>query len=81
LGLGGEITGGWRIKYKGKFNVSSSSNTAIVMRLKRIRWADYIARMEDLRNECKVLIWNPQRKKPRCILEDSVTMDLKNTVY
>ena len=53
----------------------------ILIKPRRLRWADHVARMEEDRSAFKILTGTPARKRrlgrPRCIWEDNIRMDLK----
>jgi hypothetical protein len=46
-----------------------------------MRWASHVARIGEIRNECKVLLEAPEGKRPlatrRSRWEDNIKMDLK----
>ena len=52
-----------------------------VIKSRRLRWAGHIARMEDGRGVCKVLVGKPERKRPlgrpRRRWENNIKMDLE----
>jgi hypothetical protein len=49
--------------------------------MRRLRWADHVARMEEGRRAFKILIGKLARKRllwrPKCTWEDYIRMDLK----
>ena len=51
------------------------------LKSRRLRWAGHVARTEEFRNECKVLVGRPEGKRslgrPRRRWEDNIKMDLK----
>jgi hypothetical protein len=50
------------------------------MKLKRIRWAGHVARMEEKRNAYRIFMGKPERKrplgKPRRRWKDNIRMDV-----
>jgi hypothetical protein len=58
-----------------------SSNILRVIKSRRLGWAGYVARMEELRSALKILTGTPAAKrplgKPRRRWEDNIRMDLK----
>ena len=54
-----------------------------MIKSRRLRWADHVARMEDGRSAFKILTGKPTGKKPlgwpRRSWDDSIRMDLKET--
>jgi hypothetical protein len=55
----------------------------MVIKSKRIRWAGHEARMENLRNAYKILVWKREGKRPhgspRHRWEDNIRVDLRET--
>jgi hypothetical protein len=47
----------------------------------RIRWTEHVAWMEKMRNVCRILVVNPDGKRPqgthRCRWKDIIKMDLR----
>ena len=47
-----------------------------------MRWAGHVARMEDGRGVCRVMVGKPEGKRPlwrpRCRWEDNIKMDLQD---
>jgi hypothetical protein len=65
LGLRGEVAGKWRKLHNEELNDLYSSPSIIrVIKLRRMRWAWYIARMGDRRGVYKVLVKKIEAKKP-----------------
>jgi hypothetical protein len=60
-------------------NLYSSPN--IIIKSRRMRWTGNAARMEEIRNRCKVLVEKPEGKGPlggpRRRWEDNIKMDLR----
>jgi hypothetical protein len=60
-----EVTGGWRkLHNKQLHNFYFSPNIIRMIKLRRISWAGHIAHMGEMRNAYKILIGNPQGKRP-----------------
>ena len=59
----------------------SSPNIIRNLKLRRLRWAEHVAHMEESRNEYRVLVGKPEGKRPlgrpRRRWEDNIKMDLK----
>ena len=62
-------------------DVYASPNIVRVIKSRRLRWAGYVARMEEGRGVHKVLVGKPEGKRPlgrlRCRWEDNIKMDLQ----
>jgi hypothetical protein len=58
-----------------------SPNVVRVVKLRRLRWAGHVARMEEGRSSFKILTGTPAEKRPlgspRLRWEDNIRMDLK----
>jgi hypothetical protein len=52
-----------------------------MIKLKAVRWAEHVARMEEKRYACRVFVGKPEGKRPlgrpRRRLEDNLKIDLK----
>jgi hypothetical protein len=52
-----------------------------VIKSRRIRWAEHVARIRDRRIAYRVLVGRPERKRPlgrlRCRWEDNIKIDLQ----
>jgi hypothetical protein len=59
-----EVAGGWRIMYEELHNLCMSPNIIRVMKSRRMRWAEHVARMGDMRNAYKVLVGKHEWKRP-----------------
>jgi hypothetical protein len=75
------VNGVWRIKYNDElYNIHKEPSTVKVIKIVRLKWLGYIARMED-NAPCKKITSQPEgsRKKARPKLRwlDSVLKDLK----
>ena len=76
------IFGEWRKLHNEELNsLYSSPNTVRVIKSRRMRWAGYVARMEEGRGVHKVLVGKPEGKRPlgrpRRRWEDNIMMDLE----
>ena len=61
-----KITGEWRKLLNAELHALYSSPNIIIRNLKsrRLRWAGHIARMEQFRTAYRVLVGNPECKRP-----------------
>jgi hypothetical protein len=60
-----KVTGEWRKLYNEELHtLYSSPNIIRQTKSRRLRWAEHVARMEEERNVCKVLIGKSERKSP-----------------
>ena len=76
------VTGEWRKLHNEELNdLYSSPNIVRVIKLRRMRWAGHVARMEEGRGVHKVLVGKPKGKRqlgrPRRRWEDNIKMDLQ----
>jgi hypothetical protein len=65
------VIGGWRkLHNEGLHNFFSLASIISMIKLKRMRWARHVERMEEKRNAYRILVGNPEKKrpliKPRC---------------
>jgi len=76
-----EVTGEWRKLRKEELNdLYSSPNIVLVIKSRRMRWAEYVARMGDRSGVYSVLVGKPERKRPpvpRLRWEDNIKLDLQ----
>jgi hypothetical protein len=77
-----EVTGGWRKLHNEELhNLYSSSRIIRMMKSRRMRWAGNVARMGTKRNIYRILVGNPERKRPLGRLRrrwvDNIKIDLK----
>jgi hypothetical protein len=77
-----EVRGEWRKLQKTKLNdLYASVNIVRVIKSRRIRWAEHVARMGERRGLFRILLGKHERKKllwrPRRSWEDNVKMDLQ----
>jgi len=78
-----EVTGDWRILHNEEINVLySSPNIVRVIKLRRMRWAGHVARMDEKREVYRVLVRNPEGKRPlgrpRRRWVNNIRMDLQD---
>jgi hypothetical protein len=59
------VTGGWRKLHNEELhNLYSSPNIIRMIKSRRLRWAGHVARMGEKRNACKILVREPEGKRP-----------------
>jgi hypothetical protein len=59
-----EVAGGWRTQYNDELhNLYTSLSIIRVIKSGRMRWAGHVASMCEMRNENKILVGKPERKK------------------
>ena len=78
----GEVTGEWSKLHNEELNdLYSSPNIVRVIKLRRIKWVEHVARMGYRRGLFSVLVGKPERKRPlgrpRRRWEDNIKMDLQ----
>jgi hypothetical protein len=78
------VTGGWRKLHNEELhNLYSSPSIIRMIKSRRMRWAEHVARMGEKRNAYtrRILVGKPEEKRPpgrsRCRWEDNIKMDLK----
>jgi len=60
-----EVTGEWRRLHNEELNdLYSSSNSVRVIKSRRIRWADHVARFGEERELYRILLGKPEGRKP-----------------
>jgi hypothetical protein len=60
-----EVTGGWRKLHNEQLhNLYSSSSIIRMIKPRRMRWAGFVARIEKKRNAYRILVGNPEGKRP-----------------
>jgi hypothetical protein len=79
-----EVTGEWRKLHSRELhNLYSSPDIIRQIKSRRMRWAGHMARMEEGRNVCRVLVGKPEGKRPlerpRRRWEDGLKIDLRET--
>jgi hypothetical protein len=77
-----EVTGEWRKLHSEKLRILySSPNIIRQIKSSRMRWAGHVTRMREERNVCKILMGNPEGKRPlgrtRHRWLDGIRMDLR----
>ena len=76
-----KITGEWRKLYNIELHALYSSPNIISDLKSRLRWTEHVARMDQSRNEYRVLEGKPERKRPlgrpKRRWEDNIRMDLR----
>jgi len=77
-----EVTGEWRKLQNGELNdLNSSFNILRVIKSRRMRCVGHVARMGEGRGVYRVLVGNPEEKKPvgrpKLRWEDNIKMDLQ----
>jgi hypothetical protein len=59
------VTGDWRELHNEELhNLYSSPNIIRMIKSRRNRWAGYVARMGETRNACRILVGQPEGKRP-----------------
>jgi hypothetical protein len=79
-----EVTGEWRkLHIEELHNLYSSPDIIRQVKLRRMRWAGHVARIGEERKLYKVLVGNPEGKRPlgrrSRRWEDGIRMDLRET--
>jgi hypothetical protein len=79
----GEVTGEWRDVHNEELNyLYSSPNIFRVIKSRRMRCAEHVARLVERRGAYRVLVGKPEGKRslgrPRCRWKDNIKMDLKD---
>ena len=60
-----EVTGKWRKLHNEEINdLYTSSNIIRVIKLRRMRWAEHVARIGERRDVYRVLVGKPEGKRP-----------------
>ena len=77
-----EVTREWRKLRNEELNgLYCSPNIVRAIKVRRMRWAGYVARMGERRGVCRVLVGKPEGKRslgrPRHRWENNIKMDLK----
>jgi len=77
-----EVTGEWRKLHNEELNnLYSSPNIVRVIKSRRMRWAEHVARMGEGRGVYRVLVGKPEGRRPlgrpRRRWEDNIRMDLR----
>jgi hypothetical protein len=59
-----EVTGGWKKLHNEELNDSYSSPSIIrIIKSRRMKWAGHVARMEENKNVCRLLVGKPERER------------------
>jgi hypothetical protein len=62
---GNEVTGGWRKLHNEELhNLYSSPCIIRIIKSRRMRWAEHVARMGENRNVYRLLVGKPEGKRP-----------------
>ena len=77
-----EVTGDWRRMHNEELNdLYSSPNIVLVIKSRRMRWAGHVARVDEVRGVCRVLVGKPEGMRPLGIPRhrwvDNIRMDLQ----
>jgi hypothetical protein len=80
------VIGGWRKLHNEKLhNLYCSPNTIRMIKLSRMGWAGHVARVEERKNVYRVLVRNPEGKRPvgtrRHKWDDDIKVDLREIVW
>jgi hypothetical protein len=60
-----EVTGGWgKLHNEELHNLYSSPSIIRMIKSRRMRWENHVARMGRKRNACRILMRNPEGKRP-----------------
>jgi hypothetical protein len=75
------VTGGWRKLHNEELhNLYSSPNIIRIIKSRRMRWAEHVARMGEKRNVYRLLVGKPEGKRllgrPRRRWIDNIKMEL-----
>jgi hypothetical protein len=76
------VTGYWRKLHNEELhNLYSSPNIIRMIKSRRMRWAEHVARMGETRNAYRILVGKPEGKiplgRPRRRWADNIKMDLR----
>jgi hypothetical protein len=77
-----EVTGGWiKLHNEELLGLYSSPSIVRVIKARRMRWAEDVARMGEVRGAYNILVGRPKGKRPlgrpRRRWEDTIKMDLR----
>jgi hypothetical protein len=72
---------GWRELHEELHNLHSLPNAIRIIKPRRMRWAEHVARIGEARNSYQILMGKPEGKRPLRIhrrgWEDNIKMDLR----
>jgi hypothetical protein len=76
------VTGGWRKLHNEELhNLYSSPSIIRMINSRRMRWAGHVAQIGARRNACRILVGNPEGKRPlgspRSRWVNNIKMDLR----
>jgi hypothetical protein len=76
-----EVTGEWRKPHNEELHdLYSSPSINRIIKARRMRWAEHVARMGERRNACRLLVVKPEGRRPlgspRRRWVDNIRMDL-----
>jgi hypothetical protein len=61
-----KVTGGWRKLHNEELrNLYSSPNIITMIKSRRMRWPEQVARMGEKRNSYRILVGKPEGKRPQ----------------
>jgi hypothetical protein len=76
-----EVTGGWRKLYNEELHGLYSSPSIVRVIKARMRWAEHVARMGEMRGTYDILVGRPEGRRPlgrpRRRWEDNIKMNLR----
>jgi hypothetical protein len=77
-----KVIGGWgKIRNEELHNLYCSPSIIGIIKSRRMRWEGHVARMGEKRNAYRILVGNPEGKRPlerpRRRWEDNIEMDLR----
>jgi hypothetical protein len=77
-----EVTGGWtKLHNEELCDLYSLSSIIRMIKSRRMRWAEHVARMGEKRKAYKLLVGKPEGKKPlgrpKCRWADNIRLDLR----
>jgi hypothetical protein len=81
-----ELTGEWRKLHNEEIHkLYSSPNLIIMIKSRRMRWSENVARVREKRNAYRILVRKPEGRRPlgrpRRLWVDNIKTDLRETVW